>query len=156
MREQHHGEIEVALYLLNDSTQSMNLNLFSMIPQDAPYVKTFSISNNEGTSRTETSLEYDLQIITTTNLPLRYELYMHEEGEASNTTDIITSKVIEADEDGTYFQKIGTNTKSFGHTEDKTNIYDLVIYFDKQYKTIVDYQDIIESVELKIDSKQII
>ena len=144
------GEIEVAFYLLNNSTQSMNINLFSMVPRIAPYEKIFTVANNDGDKRTETALEYEIQIITTTNLPLTYKLYIND-----GTTDIITKTVIEQDANETYFQTLSTAKKSFGYATNETNTYKLVINFPETYKT-VEYQNIIESIEIKIDSKQII
>ena len=72
------GEIEIAMYILNDDYQSMNLKLDSMIPRIQPYVHNFSIANYNETERTDVKLEYTLKIRTTTNLPLTYELYLNE------------------------------------------------------------------------------
>jgi hypothetical protein len=148
------GNIEVAFYILNGNYQSMTLNLLSMIPQAEPYVKTFTIANNNGTNRTETSLEYDLEIQTTTNLPLTYALYCNQNYNDVGATDIITTNNIEQDEYGTYFRKIKTDTKSFGYENNESNTYQLVIYFPNTY-TSIDYQNIIESVEIKVNSKQV-
>lgn len=148
------GNIEVAFYILNGNYQSMTLNLLSMIPQAEPYVKTFIIANNNGTNRTETSLEYDLGIQTTTNLPLTYALYCNQNYNDVGATNIITTNNIEQDEYGTYFREIKTDTKSFGYENNESNTYQLVIYFPNTY-TATDYQNIIESVEIKINSKQV-
>ena len=52
----------------------MNIKLGMLEPRAEEYSYTFSVSNNDNAKRTETSLEYDLKIITTTNLPLTYEV----------------------------------------------------------------------------------
>lgn len=149
------GDIEVAYYLLNADYQTADINLFSIIPRQEPYVKNFSVSNNNGTTRTETSLEYDLSITVTTNLPLRYELYLNQNYTSSGATNIITRNVIEPDEYGTYFGKFGTDTEKFGHKNNETNMYQLVIYFPEQYR-LVEYQDIMENIEVTVNSRQII
>ena len=149
------GDIEVAFYLLKEDYQSMTIKLSSMEPRSEPYVYDFTIANNDGTNRTQTDLEYNLKIKTTTNLNLRYELYMNEKYNDTGATSIISSQNIEKDEDETYFRTIETSNNTFVHTTNQKNEYQLVIYFPEEYKSI-DYQDIIEGVEIIVDSKQII
>lgn len=146
-------EIQAAFYLLNDEYQSTNIKLDSLEPRDNEYVYTFSISNNKSNARTETSLEYELNIITTTNLPLSYKLYKNEDYKTG--TNIITSDDILPDEHGTYFRTIKTEKEVFTHTKNETNIYTLVIKFPKQYNK-VEYQDIIELITIEINSNQLI
>ena len=148
------ADIQTALYLLKEDYQSMNISLNSMIPGSTPYIYTFSISNNNGINRSETNLEYYLKIRTTTNLPLEYELYLNEDYQNPAANSIITSNLVEQDVDGTYFRKIDLDKKNFGFTNNETNIYTLVVRFDSQYNDIK-YQDIIESVEITVNSKQI-
>lgn len=149
------ANIQTALYLLKEDHQTMNISLDSMIPSDTPYVYTFSISNNDGKNRTEVNLEYDLKITTTTNLPLTYQLYLNQDYTNPNSTNIIKENEVNQDEYGTYFRHISTDTQKFDFNTDKTNIYTLVIYFDSKYKDIK-YQDIIEGIEINVDSKQIV
>ena len=100
-------------------------------------------------------MEYDLKIRTTTNLPLEYRLYSNQNYNDTDALNIITSDEITQDEDGTYFRIIKTNTESFSYKEKKENIYQLVVYFPQKYNTI-NYQDIIEGIEISVDSKQVI
>lgn len=146
-------EIQAAFYLLNDEYQSTNIKLDSLEPRDNEYVYTFSISNNKSNTRTETSLEYELSIITTTNLPLSYKLYKNEDYKTG--TNIITNDDVLPDEHGTYFRTIKTEKEVFTHTKNVTNIYTLVIEFPKQYNK-VEYQDIIELITIEINSNQLI
>lgn len=147
------GNMQAAFYLLDVGHQSTTIQLLSMSPSDKEYKYIFSVANNDGTRRSETSLEYDLEIVTTTNLPLTFELYIEKEGQEA--VNAVTNTTTIQDEYDTYFRVIETATESFTHTEDKTNIYTLVIRFPKSYNS-VEYQDIIEGVEINIDSKQII
>lgn len=150
------ANIQAAFYLLNDNYQSMNIKLGMLEPRAEEYSYTFSVSNNDNVKRTETSLEYDLKIITTTNLPLTYELYMVKDGDdTTEKVNAITNEEISPDEYGTYFRTISTNTATFGHQKNETNIYTLVVHFPEEYRQI-QYQDIIESIEIKVDSKQLI
>lgn len=149
------ANIEVAFYILDTDYKSMNINLSSINPRVEPYIYTFTISNNDGKNRTQTALEYDLDIKTTTNLPLSFELYMNENYNDTNATNIITKDNVEQDEYGTYFRKISTQTKQFGFKKNETNTYYLVVYFPEIYKSI-EYQDIIEAVQINVNSKQIL
>lgn len=145
------AKMDTAFYVVKEEYQEMNLKLDSIVPRDEPYEYNFTIANTNGTNRAEVNLEYDLVIVTTTNLPLNYELYIN----GDNSTNIITEQVTEKDEDGTYFKTIRTNKEEFGFTEDEVNTYKLVIYFPSIYKDIK-YQDVIEGIEIQVNSRQII
>lgn len=149
------GNISVALYLINQDYQAIPLNLPAISPREEPYVYTFSVSNNDGVNRTETVLEYDLQLITTTNLPLSYELYINQNYNDNGAINIIQEDIIQEDEYGTYFRKISTPKETFGYKKDEENIYNLVINFPVIYKQL-EYQDIIESLEIIVNSSQVI
>ena len=121
------AEIQAAFYLLNDEYQTAEVKLDSLEPRDDEYVYSFSVSNNKSNKRTETSLEYELKIVTTTNLPLSYKLYKNEDYKTG--TNIITSDTILPDEYGTFFRTICTEKEIFTYSENKTNIYTLGIFW---------------------------
>lgn len=147
------AEIQAAFYLLNDDFQNVNVKLDALEPRDEDYIYTFSISNNKNNKRTETTLEYELTVVTTTNLPITYKLYKNEDYKSG--TSIITNDTIVKDEYGTFFRMLSTDNEVFTHTEDQTNIYTLVIKFPKQYNK-TEYQDIIEAISIEIASRQLI
>lgn len=149
------ANLGIAYYILKDDYQTMSVNLGSLLPREEPYVYTFSVANNDGTNRLETNLEYDLTIRTTTNLPLQFELYKNENYSDSGAQNIITSVNTETDEYDTYFTTYTTEKSYFGFTNNEQNTYNLVVYFPSVYSSI-QYQDIIENIEVVIESKQII
>ena len=144
-------KIDAALYVLEAGYQYQNVQLNKLEPSDSEYTYNFTISNTDGTNRLETKLKYNLTIRTTTNLPLTYELYYSDD----LTTSIITSNEIEQDIDGTYFRIIKTDTKYFSFEEDQTYSYTLKLKFPKEYNEDK-YQDILESIEITIDSNQVL
>lgn len=144
------GSLSTAMFIVDEGFQSMNLNLNSIVPRDKPYEYEFVIANTDGTNRAEVNLEYELKIVTTTNLPLDYELYLN-----GGKINIITDTKIELDEHSTYFKTMLTEKKQFGFTKDESNTYKLVVYFPSIYKDII-YQDIIEGIEIQVNSSQII
>ena len=149
------ANVDVAFYVLKDDYKTMTTNLDSLLPQDDAYIYTFSIGNQDGTQTAEVDLEYELTIRTTTNLPLTYELYMNQQYTDSNAQNIITENKIEADEQGTYFRKLLTDKVSLSYRVATTNQYQLVVHFPKEYNT-ENYQDIIELIEITVDSHQVI
>ena len=147
------GEMEVAFYLLNENYQSMSISLSDMVPREGPYIYNFSVANYNATDRTEVELEYDLTIVMTTNLPLGCELYFNETYLDINAENIAASSSPQPDADGTYFKTILTPKVIFGHTTNQINNYQLIIYFPEIYKSI-EYQNIIEVLEIQVNSRQ--
>ena len=141
------AEVDIAFYLLKEDYKTMTINLAKLVPRNNAYIYTFTIGNEENGKVAETDLEYDLTIRTTTNLPLTFELYMNGE-------NAIVTNEIEQDDQGTYFRTITTKTQMLRYKEAKTNQYQLVIYFPINYNT-TNYQDIIEMLEITVNSKQV-
>ena len=113
--------------------------------------------NKKGEKTSEVDIEYVLSIVTTTNLPLRYELYENSNYQDSNAVNLITDSntVTELDEDGTYFQTFTFEKEELFFSTPTTNTYTLVVYFD-QSSNDAKYQDAVEGVRIIVDSKQII
>ena len=149
------ANLDVAYYILNEDYHTMNVDLGLLVPRDEPYIYTFSLANNDGTNRIETNMEYDLRIRTTTNLPLQFELYKNQNYDDSGSENIITNVSTNTDEYSTYFTVFQTDTSYFGYTQNEQNIYQLVVYFPSIYKSI-DYQDVIENIEIIIESRQVV
>ena len=95
-------------------------------------------------------MEYFIKITTTTNLPLIYNLYQNDE-----ETNIIDTEAIIQDEYGTYFKEITTSSTRFSHQKDEINTYKLIVKFPEEYNT-PEYQNIVEAINITIDSKQVI
>lgn len=145
--------IDIAFYVLKEDYQTMQLNLNSILPQTTPYTYYFSISNTDGKDIADVNIQYNVQIKTTTNLPLTYKLYMEQ---ANGTQqEIVINNKVESDEYGTYFRILETEDYILYYTQPKTNIYKLEIYFPETYKSI-NYENIIDSIEIIVDAKQII
>ena len=144
------ANVDVAFYLIKDQKISETIALEEMMPSDDVYTYTFSIANNDGTNRTETALKYTISIRMTTNLPLTYELYMND-----GTTNLFEGYTTEQDEYGTYFKTITSSENTFGFEQDETNTYKLQVKFPQEYNS-VEYQGIIEALEITVDSQQII
>lgn len=141
--------IDVAFYLLDDTYTHQNITLDEMIPGDEKSY-TFSVSNTDGTNRSEVTLEYELLIRTTTNLPLQYELY---EVVSGSDTNAVSSSNIVTDDDGTYFREIKTSSKTLDYNSDQTKLYKLTVKYPAAQKDHK-YQGVCESIEINVLSKQ--
>lgn len=148
------ANVDIAFYLLKEDFQDMTLNLAKIFPRNDAYIYTFSIGNQDEDKTAEIDMTYDLTLRTTTNLPLTYELYMNQDYGEDGATSIIETNEVEQDEDGTYFRVMTTNTEELLYKEPKTNIYTLVVHFPENYNT-TEYQDIIEMLEIRVDSRQL-
>lgn len=153
------ADVDVAFYLLKDDYKSKVIALEDMIPGTTQKCE-FSISNyyvdNQGKDVvSETDMEYHLKIRTTTNLPLEYKLYMNQNSANPGANNIIEIPLVTQDQDLMYFKQLVDHVQTFPYTQGQTNTYTLVVTFPDVFKT-VEYQDIIECIEISIDSKQII
>ncbi len=148
------ASISYAFYVLNTNYNTQEIMLGSILPTSSAYTYDFTVSNFDSHGRSEVDMEYDLSIRTTTNLPLLYELYIDEEYDDPGATNAITSSSTTADIHGTYFNHFLTATKYMPYTQNTTYHYQLVVYFPAQH-TSSDFQDIAESVEVTVASRQI-
>jgi len=141
------AQVEVAYYVFKEGSISSNLKLTEFAPGQS-YTYTFTVANYEGTKRTEATLDYNIQVRTTTNLPLTYKIYKQ-----GTTTDLVDDIENRTDDDGTYFKYITTADETFGHTQNELETYELVIEYPSTSKS-AEYESTIEFVEITINSKQ--
>ena len=139
-------ESNIAFYLTKTEYMTKSIKLTDIKPSSVPYVYTFTVGNVDGNKRSEVD-----------NIPLRYELYMNEDYQSNESTNLISSEntVVEKDEDGTYFQTFTFNEEELYYSTSKTNSYTLLVYYDLADKD-AKYQDTIESIRIVVDSSQII
>lgn len=149
-----HANVDIAFYLLKEDYKTMTINLASILPQDNAYIFNFSIGNEDGEKMAEVDLEYELILRTTTNLPLKYELYMNEEYADEGSQSIIKENIVQLDEYGTYFRTMTTDNIILSYKEGTTNLYQLIVYFPVDYNKEA-YQNIIELLEITVNAHQI-
>lgn len=147
----------IAFYLFQDDYVVKSVNLSNVDFSKGFYVLNFTVSNQKDTRVSDVDINYVLKVITTTNLPFSYELYENENYENDNATNLINNSntVVEQDDDGTYFQTFTLNEEELLYKSPKVNSYTLVINFLDYYNSDR-YQDMVESIRIVIDSKQII
>lgn len=148
-------KLDTAFYILRSDYYEKEIKLDEIYPSDTVFVYKFSVSNFDGDKHLETLMDYYLKIVTTTNLPLSYELYLNQNYDDDTAKNIIVNDYIDVDNDGTYFRYLETNPERFNFNDDITNNYQLVVKFPKTYESF-EYQNILEYVGVVIESKQVI
>lgn len=147
----------IAFYLTKSDYQVQQIYLSSLVPRREPYVYNFSVSNRDGNKTSDVDIEYVLKVVATTNLPLRFELYMNENYLSNDATNLANTNntTIENDEHNTIFKVITLQKQDLLYGTPSTNNYTLLIYYDES-NTNAKYQDTIESIRIVTDSRQII
>ena len=143
------ANLDLAYYVFSEGRISQELKLGSILPRREPYTYTFSVANNDGKNRTQVSLAYSIIIKTTTNLPLSYKVYNTED----TSTDLVQKTETSQDDDGTYFKYIYVQGDTFGFSKDEETTYQISVTFPEQYN-LAEYENILEYVEISVDSKQ--
>lgn len=168
------AEIDVAFYVVDDNYETKTITLDDMLPGDTQYCK-FSIANfyKDGNNKeivSETDMKCDLKIRTTTNLPLKYELYIDQDINQGKT--VLDTEQLEKghwDEYDTIFKylvnKNGTDeekeqgvtdTINFSYAQQLARTYILKITFPEDKCKDYVYSNIMECIEITVDSHQLL
>jgi hypothetical protein len=150
------ADVDIAFFCIDDTYDAETINIGEIGPDDKePKEYKITVSNfrmiDGEKYRADTNIEYDLELRTTTNLPLKYELYVDDSKENNIRNNI------KQDEYNTYFKCIYEEVAhKLDRTKDQTRTYTLKISYPEgeEYKKS-EYQNIIDCVEVKIDARQI-
>ena len=147
------NDLNTAIYLLDDSYQTVTVRIPDVIPSNNQYLYSFSVSNFKDDKHCDTNLEYVVHIRTTTNLRIDYELY--NTLDIDDAESIITSNNVELDSDGTYFRHILTNKKTMHYNVNETEYYTVLLNLPSDYKDSK-YSGVPEVIEINIESRQVL
>ena len=151
------ADIDRALYIFDEDKMSFNLDPNKIVPSDDPLIYKFSISNFNESKQSDVNISYNLNLRTTTNLPLTLELYRNEVYMDNGTTNLLGGALTKQDEDGAWYRTYTLNDEyEMKYTDKVTDIYTLVIHFPKIYSQDTTYINNIDNIEININSKQII
>ena len=170
------NSIRTAIYLLNDTYQTVNVKLPDIIPSNRQYTYTFSVSNFNGDEHSDTNLKYRVHIRTTTNIELEYDLF--KTLDIDDAESCVTSDEIVQDYYGTHFRHIYNDYSTMLYTEDATDYYTILISFPSSmfptpspglpspspgvptpspnYRLDSRYSGLAEMIEINIESSQIL
>lgn len=140
---------KIAFYVIDPVPQTEEIKIGEVEPNGQNYSYNIEVSNFKNGKTSEVDMDYTMQVVTTTNIPVTYKLYAN-----NNDTDVIGTREIIQDNNGMYFFKYSPQVGSFVHDVQKTDTYTLVINFPSSYRNAA-YQDLIETVSITIDVKQV-
>ena len=151
------ADIDKAIYIFEEEKLSFNIDENKIIPSNDPYTYVFSVQNYNTSQTSDVDLTYNINIRSTTNLPLEIKLYRNENYNASGATNIIGSPTLRRDADGAWY-KLYTESDDYpmNYNSNTKDIFTLVINFPKAYSIDTTYVDITENIEVIINSKQVI
>ena len=151
------ANIMKAIYIIDAENISFNLEPQGIIPRNDPYTYRFSVSNFKGTKRSDMDIEYKVKVRTTTNLPILVSMYRNQLPTDTGATNILGGAVNEQDEDDAWYKLYeAVGTYSFLYTTRTTDVYTLKIEFPASYATSPIYANYLESIEIIIESKQML
>ncbi len=137
---------DIAFYVLEDSLQTHELYLGDLSPGDTQSVG-FTVKNYTDEKVAEVDLSYTVTVKCTENLPLNIDLY--------EDTNPVNDYGFNKDDYGTWFYYINVPEHALTHGTEEEHSYILNIEFPYD-KDDPKYQDIIEAIEITVNSKQII
>lgn len=151
------ANIDRAIYLIENDGMTFNIDPEQIVPSNDPYVYKFSVSNFNASSNSDIDVSYELKVITTTNLPLTIELYRNENYDEASAVNLFSTARIVQDVDGAWYNIYEPEgVYEMLYKEQVTDIYTLVVNFPKTYASNSVYADSIESIEVVIESKQMV
>lgn len=143
---------EVAFFVVEEGLQTGNIMLDNLYPREQAFEYDFTVSNTDGTKIAETSIEYEMELRITTNLPLEIDIYK-DGSKLTNANDIENNIVL--DESGQcYIRKIKIKKGEFTFNQEKTDTYKISVKFPTQYSTNEEYEGMIDHVSIVLDAKQ--
>ena len=152
---------EIAFFVVEEGFQSGNIMLEGLYPREEPFEYEFTIANTDGTTTAETSIDYTIEMVITTNLPLEIKMYRKTSNGGNyselDDEDIIENK-IEVREVGdtwtTYVRKIKIKDGNFKFSQAQTDTYKLSAIFPIEYIETEEFEGMIENVAITVDAKQ--
>ena len=157
VRAKINANIDKALYIFEDEKINFNLEPLGIVPRDDPYTYKFSISNFNTSKQSDVDILYTLRVRTTTNLPINIKLYRNELFDDPGAVNLFSGADTKQDADGAWYRIYDVNDEyQFLYENKSTDVYTLVIEFPTSYAANTVYANYIESIEVYIDSKQLL
>ena len=157
----------LAFFIVDVQSETGQIRLSDMVPRTNPYLYIFEVSNFKDGHRANVDLTYSIEIITTTNMPLKFKVYKGN----NMTQDIIDSNTVTTDENGVYYRHLVIDEAStMGYSANHTDTYTLSVEFPiantqsplpsptpTPYNHNPDaYAGVIDLVDIKINAEQVV
>ncbi|MBO7078432.1 MAG: hypothetical protein J6W64_01320 [Bacilli bacterium] len=141
--------------------QSLDVNVGELQPGDTKYYNFRVYNTDEDGTISDTNISYKLKIIVTTNIGLEYALYYNQNSTSPHASSLISGTNIEdtiiTDGWGTYFRVFAIDEKCFKFNAAKYDEYTLKVTLPNTQEFMKsEYQDLIESIKIQLESKQVL
>ncbi len=148
------GGPNLAFFIVDVTTQSGHIKLDDMVPSTVPYTYTFSVSNFNQQKRANVDLSYTIEVITTTNMPLNFQIYKGND----MTTMQVDHDTISTDSNGVYYRHLVIDDASvMTYSANHTDTYTLWVEFPIANKNYPEkYEGIIDLIDIKIVAEQVV
>lgn len=149
---------EVAFYVIEEGIQTGNIMFSNLYPRETPFEYEFTVSNTNGADISEVSLDYNLDLAITTNLPLNVKIYKKTSG-SDTYSELTDSSQIEhnivLDESGQcYIRKIKLKNGAFTFNQSQTDTYKISAEFPIEYNEIEAYEGVIDNASILLEATQ--
>ena len=146
----------LAFFVTDVGTYQDVVELGEILPSANPYFYTITVSNFDENKRINVNLEYEIEFVVTTNLPLSYKIFRNTTNYTG--TGIIVSDTTINDTDGMYLRTLKSNVKyPFSFVADQTDTYVIQVIFPEVYKYDSEkYEGVIELFEIIVNAKQVV
>ena len=147
-------EPQLAFFVADAKSYRDTLELGEILPSEDPYYYAFTVSNFKDDQKANVDLEYQLRIVTTTNLPLQYELYRNTDDYTDG--NIIDKKEVSQNSDEMFFQTLSSSAYYDLSFQNKmTDTYVLKVTFPVEYQQFPEkYAGPVELIEIQLDARQ--
>ena len=144
----------LAFFVVGVESQTGQIKLSSMVPRNEPYLYSFNVSNFNQTKKANVDLTYSIEIITTTNMPLNYRIFVGND----MTNNAIDADTFDTDENGVYYRHLViNNVNTLNYNTRQTDVYTLWVEFPEVNKNYpIEYAGIIDLVDIKINAEQVV
>ena len=144
----------IAFFIVDVQSETKSIKLESMVPSDDYYLYRFDISNFNDKKKANVDLNYSIEVITTTNMPLQFQVF--KDPDMSN--NIVTSESYSTDENGVYSKHLTINAiRPMYYRNRTTDVYYLWVKFPIEYKDYPEsYSGIIDLVDIKVNAEQVV
>ena len=149
------AQANIAFFVVDQGTYENSISLNELIPSNTSKYYKFYVTNYDRNKRADTDLDYNIKFVTTTNLPLTFEIIRNEDFNMTYTS-IIDSVNLTQDDYGVYYRTYYDNdTYSFSHNSNQLDVYEVKVTFPVSNQQFPDkYQGKIDLFSIVIDAKQ--
>lgn len=144
---------DVALFIIDAKSYSGNISLNGLLPNDNNYSYLIYLTNmNEDGEITNVNMSYQLEFLTTTNLPLSYDVIDVDTG-----LSVISDVVSYTDPNGVYYNVYKDEHEyHFNYGEEEKKYFRVEVSFPAMYTNNPEYQSMIDLFTVNVNAKQIV